>query len=116
MAHITKDLRLGFGLIETSAGAKVPRFRHVLSLTGDFQRFTEAIGQVRSQVPEEEEDRGQQGAVDAIVQVSVCQEEIGWRNGSRLLVYSADRKRQGDFVAGSKAKTCQLQKARKSVV
>ncbi|XP_046886999.1 integrin beta-1-like [Hypomesus transpacificus] len=109
MAHITKDLRLGFGLIETSAGAKVPRFRHVLSLTGDFQRFTEAIGQVRSQVPEEEEDRGQQGAVDAIVQVSVCQEEIGWRNGSRLLVYSADRKRQGDFVAGSKAKTCQLQ-------
>lgn len=109
MANITEDLRLGFGLIETRLGAQVTQFRHVLSLTSDLQSFADAVSLVQSQSPGEQEVRGLQGAVDALLQVSVCQEEIGWRNGTRLLVYTANQRRQGDFVAGSQVKKCQLQ-------
>ncbi|XP_067404901.1 integrin beta-2 [Emydura macquarii macquarii] len=61
-------------------------FRHVLSLTDDASVFeTEVKKQSISgnlDAPE--------GGLDAMMQVAVCGDKIGWRNVTRLLVYTTD--------------------------
>lgn len=61
-------------------------FRHVLSLTGDAQAFEKEVGQqsVSANLDSPE------GGFDAILQAALCQEQIGWRNVSRLLVFTSD--------------------------
>ncbi|KAM9260132.1 integrin beta-7 [Morus bassanus] len=61
-------------------------FRHVLSLTADAGEFAERVSRQRISgnldAPE--------GGFDAIVQVAVCEERIGWRPVTRLLVFASD--------------------------
>ncbi|NXI72641.1 ITB7 protein, partial [Anseranas semipalmata] len=61
-------------------------FRHVLSLTADAEEFARSVGAQRISgnldAPE--------GGFDAIMQVAVCQERIGWRPATRLLVFASD--------------------------
>ncbi|XP_003476077.1 integrin beta-7 [Cavia porcellus] len=61
-------------------------FRHVLSLTGDAQAFEREVGRqnVSGNLDSPE------GGFDAILQAALCQEQIGWRNVSRLLVFTSD--------------------------
>ncbi|XP_045685378.1 integrin beta-7 isoform X3 [Phyllostomus hastatus] len=61
-------------------------FRHVLSLTGDAAAFEREVGlqSVSGNLDSPE------GGFDAILQAALCQEQIGWRNVSRLLVFTSD--------------------------
>uniref|UniRef100_A0A8D0PV07 Integrin beta n=1 Tax=Sus scrofa TaxID=9823 RepID=A0A8D0PV07_PIG len=61
-------------------------FRHVLSLTGDAKAFEQEVGRqsVSGNLDSPE------GGFDAILQAALCQEQIGWRNVSRLLVFTSD--------------------------
>ncbi|XP_055975974.1 integrin beta-7 [Sorex fumeus] len=61
-------------------------FRHVLSLTGDAKAFEQEVGRqsVSGNLDSPE------GGFDAILQAALCQKQIGWRNVSRLLVFTSD--------------------------
>uniref|UniRef100_A0A9L0JJT2 Integrin beta n=1 Tax=Equus asinus TaxID=9793 RepID=A0A9L0JJT2_EQUAS len=61
-------------------------FHHVLSLTGDAEAFQREVGRqsVSGNLDSPE------GGFDAILQAALCQEQIGWRNVSRLLVFTSD--------------------------
>ncbi|NWS65372.1 ITB7 protein, partial [Chunga burmeisteri] len=61
-------------------------FRHLLTLTPDAREFADGVGRQRVSgnldTPE--------GGFDAIMQVALCQEHIGWRSVTRLLVFASD--------------------------
>lgn len=61
-------------------------FKHVLKLTNNSNQFQSEVGKQlisgNLDAPE--------GGLDAMMQVAVCQDEIGWRNVTRLLVYTTD--------------------------
>ncbi|XP_028924941.1 integrin beta-2 [Ornithorhynchus anatinus] len=61
-------------------------FKHVLKLTGNSEQFKNEV--------EKEFISGNldapEGGLDAMMQVAVCANEIGWRNVTRLLVYTTD--------------------------
>ncbi|KAM6465374.1 integrin beta-2 isoform 2-T2 [Liasis olivaceus] len=61
-------------------------FRHVLSLTDNVQSFQEEVGKQNISgnldAPE--------GGLDAMMQAAVCGNKIGWKNVTRLLVYTTD--------------------------
>ncbi|XP_076966925.1 integrin beta-7 [Tamandua tetradactyla] len=61
-------------------------FHHVLSLTADAEAFEREVGRqsVSGNLDSPE------GGFDAILQAALCQEQIGWRNVSRLLVFTSD--------------------------
>uniref|UniRef100_A0A673TDS8 Integrin beta n=1 Tax=Suricata suricatta TaxID=37032 RepID=A0A673TDS8_SURSU len=61
-------------------------FHHVLSLTSDAKAFEREVGRqsVSGNLDSPE------GGFDAILQAALCQEQIGWRNVSRLLVFTSD--------------------------
>ncbi|XP_060051251.1 integrin beta-7 isoform X2 [Erinaceus europaeus] len=61
-------------------------FHHVLPLTGDAEAFGQEVGRqsVSGNLDSPE------GGFDAILQAALCQEQIGWRNVSRLLVFTSD--------------------------
>uniref|UniRef100_A0A5F5PR76 Integrin beta n=1 Tax=Equus caballus TaxID=9796 RepID=A0A5F5PR76_HORSE len=61
-------------------------FHHVLSLTGDAEAFQREVGRqsVSGNLDSPE------GGFDAILQAALCQEQIGWRNVTRLLVFTSD--------------------------
>ncbi|XP_058164128.1 integrin beta-7 isoform X2 [Dasypus novemcinctus] len=61
-------------------------FHHVLSLTADAEAFEQEVGRqsVSGNLDSPE------GGFDAILQAALCREQIGWRNVSRLLVFTSD--------------------------
>lgn len=61
-------------------------YHHVLPLTRDAQAFEREVGRqnVSGNLDSPE------GGFDAILQAALCQEQIGWRNVSRLLVFTSD--------------------------
>ncbi|XP_038608849.1 integrin beta-7 [Tachyglossus aculeatus] len=61
-------------------------FRHVLPLTANASEFELEVG--RQSVSGNLD--APEGGFDAIVQAALCQKEIGWRNVSRLLVFTSD--------------------------
>uniref|UniRef100_A0A8B9J7J7 Integrin beta n=1 Tax=Astyanax mexicanus TaxID=7994 RepID=A0A8B9J7J7_ASTMX len=109
MASLTSKFRLGFGsFVEkpvlpyikitpeelanpcTSVDYScLPTFgyRHILPLTGSTEKFNEIISKQRVSANNDDPECG----FDAIMQVAVCGDKIGWRNGSmRLLVFVSD--------------------------
>ncbi|GAA6227175.1 integrin beta-1-like [Lates japonicus] len=109
MKNTTSDFRMGFGAFvdktvmpyistaedklrnpckRTEPWPCAPPFtyHHVLSLTANGSLFTELVGEQRISgnldLPE--------GGLDALMQAAVCEEQIGWRNVTRLLVFSTD--------------------------
>ncbi|XP_036377350.1 integrin beta-1-like [Megalops cyprinoides] len=109
MKNITQDFRMGFGafvdktvlpFVSTTEDmlrnpcktqgrqvcARAFSFRHVLGLTRNGSLFGELVGRQRISgnldLPE--------GGLDALMQVAACEEHIGWRNVTRLLVFSTD--------------------------
>nr|XP_020476993.1 integrin beta-1-like isoform X1 [Monopterus albus] len=106
MEKITSDFRIGFGsFVEktvmpyiSTTPAKVLNpctgdnctspfsYKNVLKLTSDGKKFNTLVGQqhISGNLDSPE------GGFDAIMQVAVCGEQIGWRNVTRLLVFSTD--------------------------
>uniref|UniRef100_A0A668AVT4 Integrin beta n=1 Tax=Myripristis murdjan TaxID=586833 RepID=A0A668AVT4_9TELE len=107
MSKITSDFRIGFGsfvektvmpyISTTPAKLLNPctgdqnctspfSYKNVLKLTNDGQKFNTLVGQqhISGNLDSPE------GGFDAIMQVAVCGEQIGWRNVTRLLVFSTD--------------------------
>ncbi|XP_027306336.1 integrin beta-1 isoform X1 [Anas acuta] len=107
MQKITSDFRIGFGsfvektvmpyISTTPAKLRNPctgdqnctspfSYKNVLSLTSEGNRFNELVGkqQISGNLDSPE------GGFDAIMQVAVCGDQIGWRNVTRLLVFSTD--------------------------
>ncbi|XP_053148830.1 integrin beta-7 isoform X2 [Hemicordylus capensis] len=105
---VTTSVKIGFGsfvdktvlpFVSTSASKRrhpcpdpaeacQPSFsyQHVLSLTGNASEFKSRVGQQHisgNQDPAE-------GGFDAIMQAAVCKEQIGWRNVTKLLVFTSD--------------------------
>ncbi|XP_009997642.1 PREDICTED: integrin beta-3 [Chaetura pelagica] len=112
MRKLTSNLRIGFGAfvdkpispymyISPPEALKNPcyetgetclpmfGYKHVLSLTDEVTRFNE---EVQKQSVSRNRD-APEGGFDAIIQATVCQEKIGWRNdASHLLVFTTDAK------------------------
>ncbi|CAM4588842.1 unnamed protein product [Leuciscus chuanchicus] len=106
MRYITKDLRIGFGsfleklvmpfILTTPKYLENPCFpndctapfsyKNVLSLTNDSTLFTQEVSKQKTSGNLDSPEAG----FDAIMQAAVCTKEIGWRNVTRLLVFSTD--------------------------
>ncbi|CAB1330189.1 unnamed protein product [Coregonus sp. 'balchen'] len=109
MKNITSAVRIGFGsfvdkvvdpyvsTVEAKLanpckeGYKGPcqptfSFKHVLKLTEDVEEFERKVSQ---QSISSNLDNPESG-FDAIMQVAVCQDDIGWGNVTRILVYTSD--------------------------
>eukprot|EP00079_Xenopus_tropicalis_P036299 XP_017950070.1 PREDICTED: integrin beta-1 isoform X1 [Xenopus tropicalis] len=107
MEKITSDFRIGFGsfvektvmpYISTTPAKLINpctsdqnctspfSYKNVLNLTSDGKLFNDLVGkqQISGNLDSPE------GGFDAIMQVAVCGEQIGWRNVTRLLVFSTD--------------------------
>uniref|UniRef100_A0A672JHV0 Integrin beta n=1 Tax=Salarias fasciatus TaxID=181472 RepID=A0A672JHV0_SALFA len=107
MSKITSDFKIGFGsfvektvmpyISTTPAKLLNPctgdqnctspfSYKHVLNLTSDGNQFNTLVGQqhISGNLDSPE------GGFDAIMQVAVCGHHIGWRNVTRLLVFSTD--------------------------
>uniref|UniRef100_A0AAQ4QB89 Integrin beta n=1 Tax=Gasterosteus aculeatus aculeatus TaxID=481459 RepID=A0AAQ4QB89_GASAC len=107
MSKITSDFRIGFGsfvektvmpyISTTPAKLLNPctgdqnctspfSYKNVLKLTSDGKKFNNLVGQqhISGNLDSPE------GGFDAIMQVAVCGDHIGWRNVTRLLVFSTD--------------------------
>ncbi|CAI9570099.1 unnamed protein product, partial [Staurois parvus] len=105
--NITSDFQIGFGsfidkpvmpFFSTTTGKFINlcsngqdctspfSYKNVLSLTSNGSLFNELVGkqQISGNLDSPE------GGFDAIMQVAVCGEHIGWRNVTRLLVFSTD--------------------------
>ncbi|MBN3307222.1 ITB7 protein, partial [Amia calva] len=61
-------------------------FRNVLPLTNDAAEFQRRVSQQNISGNLDSPEAG----FDAMMQAAVCQEEIGWRNVTRILVYTSD--------------------------
>ncbi|KAM5153290.1 integrin beta-2 [Mantella aurantiaca] len=68
-------------------------FKHILPLTTNGALFRNKVGEqsISGNLDSPE------GGLDAMMQVAVCGEKIGWRNVTRLLVYATD---DGFHIAG----------------
>nr|XP_036853259.1 integrin beta-3 isoform X2 [Manis javanica] len=112
MRELTSNLRIGFGAfvdkpvspymyISPQEAIKNPcydmkttclpmfGYKHVLTLTDQVTRFNE---EVKKQSVSRNRD-APEGGFDAIMQATVCDEKIGWRNdASHLLVFTTDAK------------------------
>ncbi|KAM9337147.1 integrin beta-1-like [Symphorus nematophorus] len=109
MKNITSDFRMGFGAfvdktvmpyISTAKDMLMnpckrlepwpctPPFtyRHVLSLTANGSLFSELVGGQRISGNLDSPE----GGLEALMQAAACEEQIGWRNVTRLLVFSTD--------------------------
>ncbi|XP_067844109.1 integrin beta-2 [Heptranchias perlo] len=61
-------------------------FRHVLNLTNDANTFSAEVGKQSISGNLDPPEAG----LDAMMQAAVCGDVIGWRNVTRLLVYTSD--------------------------
>uniref|UniRef100_UPI00358E5D80 integrin beta-1-like n=1 Tax=Myxine glutinosa TaxID=7769 RepID=UPI00358E5D80 len=108
MEDVTSDFRIGFGAfvdktvmpyVSTVPGklrnpcgvqeeicSRPFGFRNVLPLTARSDRFNRLVGRQRVSGNLDSPE----GGFDAIMQVAACKEKIGWRNVTRLLVFSTD--------------------------
>uniref|UniRef100_A0A8P4G366 Integrin beta n=1 Tax=Dicentrarchus labrax TaxID=13489 RepID=A0A8P4G366_DICLA len=107
MQEITSDFQIGFGsfvektvmpyISTTPARFKNPctgnqnctspfSYKNVLKLTDKGDEFNQLVSQQQISGNLDSPE----GGFDAIMQVAVCEEQIGWRNVTRLLVFSTD--------------------------
>uniref|UniRef100_A0A673AU27 Integrin beta n=1 Tax=Sphaeramia orbicularis TaxID=375764 RepID=A0A673AU27_9TELE len=107
MEKITTDFRIGFGsfvektvmpYISTTPARLINpctgnqnctspfSYKNVLKLTDKGDEFNRLVSQQQISGNLDSPE----GGFDAIMQVAVCEEQIGWRNVTRLLVFSTD--------------------------
>ncbi|CAM5116697.1 unnamed protein product [Natator depressus] len=108
LRNITKSVKIGFGSFVdktvlpyvSTVPAKLRNpcpdryeecdspvsFRHVLPLTDNASEFESRVSQQRISGNLDSPE----GGFDAIMQVAVCEKQIGWRNVTRLLVFTSD--------------------------
>ncbi|XP_072434604.1 integrin beta-2 isoform X1 [Chiloscyllium punctatum] len=108
LKSITKSSKIGFGSFvdktvlpfvnthpekmknpcpsKTEACQRPFNFRHVLKLTDNSNVFTSEVGKQSISGNLDPPEAG----LDAMMQAAVCVDEIGWRNVTRLLVYTSD--------------------------
>ncbi|KAJ3602514.1 hypothetical protein NHX12_030268, partial [Muraenolepis orangiensis] len=61
-------------------------YQHILSLTKNADDFKTEVRRQRISANLDSPESG----LDAIMQAAVCKEEIGWENGTKILVYTSD--------------------------
>ncbi|XP_060901424.1 integrin beta-1-like isoform X1 [Labrus mixtus] len=107
MQEITSDFRIGFGsfvektvmpYISTTPARLINpctgnqnctspfSYKNVLKLTDKGDEFNRLVSQQQISGNLDSPE----GGFDALMQVAVCEEQIGWRNVTRLLVFSTD--------------------------
>ncbi|XP_061550009.1 integrin beta-1-like [Phycodurus eques] len=97
MQSITSDFRIGFGSFvgkTVMTGSDNPcmgdqncaSYKNILQLTNNGGQFIQLLN--LQQISGNQDSP--EGALDAIMQVAVCEEQIGWRNVTRLLILSTD--------------------------
>ncbi|XP_077381113.1 integrin beta-1-like isoform X2 [Festucalex cinctus] len=97
MHGITSDFRIGLGSfvgktemadISTTPASFQNRasYKNILQLTNDGNQFYQLLSQQQISGNLDSPE----GSSDAVMQVAVCEEQIGWRNGPRLLVIATD--------------------------
>ncbi|KAG5265319.1 hypothetical protein AALO_G00240950 [Alosa alosa] len=107
MQDITSDFRIGFGSFvektvmpyisttpakllnpcSTDQNCTSPfSYKNVLKLTNEGEKFNQLVSQQQISGNLDSPE----GGFDAIMQVAVCGDQIGWRNVTRLLVFSTD--------------------------
>ncbi|TNN47677.1 Integrin beta-1 [Liparis tanakae] len=107
MQEITSDFRIGFGsfvektvmpYISTTPARLINpctgnqnctspfSYKNVLKLTNKGDEFNRLVSQQQISGNLDSPE----GGFDAIMQVAVCEDQIGWRNVTRLLVFSTD--------------------------
>uniref|UniRef100_A0A8P4GN55 Integrin beta n=1 Tax=Dicentrarchus labrax TaxID=13489 RepID=A0A8P4GN55_DICLA len=107
MQEITSDFQIGFGsIVEKTVMPYISTtparfinpctgnqnctrpfsYKNVLKLTDKGDEFNRLVSE--QQISENLDSS--EGGFDAIMQVAVCEEQIGWRNVTRLLVFSTD--------------------------
>ncbi|XP_053869240.1 integrin beta-7 [Malaclemys terrapin pileata] len=108
LRNITKSVKIGFGSFVdktvlpyvSTVPAKLRNpcpdrheqcdspvsFHHVLPLTDNASEFESRVSQQRISGNLDSPE----GGFDAIMQAAVCEEQIGWRNVTRLLVFTSD--------------------------
>ncbi|XP_077414998.1 integrin beta-1-like [Vanacampus margaritifer] len=97
MHGITSDFRIGLGsfvgktvMADSSATPASfqnrASYKNILQLTNDGNQFYQLLSQQQISGNLDSPE----GGSDAIMQVAVCEEQIGWRNVPRLLVFSTD--------------------------
>ncbi|XP_056277326.1 integrin beta-1-like [Pseudoliparis swirei] len=107
MQKITSDFRIGFGsfvektvmpYISTTPARLINpctgnqnctspfSYKNVLNLTNEGDEFNRLVSQQQISGNLDSPE----GGFDAIMQVAVCEDQIGWRNVTRLLVFSTD--------------------------
>ncbi|KAK9980023.1 hypothetical protein ABG768_013423 [Culter alburnus] len=122
MQTITSDFRIGFGSFVGKTVMPYPctsdqnctspfSYKNVLSLTEDGSQFNNLVSRQKISGNLDQPE----GGFDAIMQVAVCTNQIGWRNVTRLLVFStgtgfhfAGDGKLGDIVLPNDGK-CHLQ-------
>ncbi|XP_019748462.1 integrin beta-1-like [Hippocampus comes] len=93
----TSDYRIGFGsfvgktlMPDTSANPSSSQnsvnYKNILQLTNNGHQFHQLL----SQQPTSGNLDYSEGGSDAIMQAAVCEDQIGWRNFTRLLVIATD--------------------------
>ncbi|KAM3865702.1 integrin beta-1-like [Diretmus argenteus] len=107
MRNVTSDFRIGFGsfvektvmpYISTTPARLINpctgnqnctspfSYKNVLKLTNKGDEFNRLVSQQQISGNLDSPE----GGFDAIMQVAVCEDQIGWRNVTRLLVFSTD--------------------------
>ncbi|XP_042563204.1 integrin beta-1-like, partial [Clupea harengus] len=90
MQSITSDFRIGFGSVNPCITDQNCTshftYKNVLRLTNRGEHFNHLVSQ--QQISGNLDST--EGGFDAIMQVAVCGDQIGWRNVIRLLVFSTD--------------------------
>ncbi|XP_041056386.1 integrin beta-2 isoform X3 [Carcharodon carcharias] len=108
LRSVTKSIKIGFGSFvdktvlpfvnthpekmknpcpdKTEACQPPFDFRHILKLTDQADTFTQEVGKQSISGNLDPPEAG----LDAMMQAAVCGEAIGWRNVTRLLVYTSD--------------------------
>ncbi|KAJ8726160.1 hypothetical protein PYW07_000858 [Mythimna separata] len=89
--NLTNNVHLGFGtfidkgmlpFMSNTADDLTYSFRHGLKLVDNFTQFKDKISNSRSGLSHDQ----QEGGLDALAQVLVCNDIIGWRKESRKIV------------------------------
>ena len=120
LAEITSDRNFGFGIFreKPTPPFDISRdydhdFEHHMSLTPDIAAFSKSVASTVNIVGNMDNP---EAGFDALMQVLLCKEEIGWRNGTtHIIVYISDATPHtaGDGFLGGTWKAydqrCQLQ-------
>ena len=127
MAEITTDRNYGFGIFRDKPAPPFDikhsydhNFEHHMKLSPNIDEFIDKVGTNMDIIGNIDNP---EGGLDALMQILLCKEEIGWRTGTThivILITDATCHTAGDGILGGTwkpyAHSCQLRKQGKFLV